>query len=110
MRDIRKTEETQTQYYRMLSRLESDCKFYLGCGMRDAKYSLYWKNERAQIKEMLYIYGNLTLKPVWLDVEGILRYAEQMGVKVRHASLLKAKDRVLRTWQTVLYWKELNGR
>lgn len=46
--------------------------------------------------------------------EGTLkRYSElkeQMGVKVRHASLLKAKDRVLRIWQMVLYWKELNGR
>lgn len=110
MRDIRKTEETQTQYYRMLSRLESDCKFYLGCGMRDARYALYWKDERKHIKEMLHIYDCLVLKPVWLDVDGILRYAEQMGVSVRHASLLKVKDRILRSWQRILYWKELNGR
>lgn len=110
MRDIRKTEESQRQYYMVLSRLETDCKFYMGCGMRDARYALYWKSERKHIQEMLYVYDRLTLKPVWLDVEGILRYAEQMGVKVRRASWLKAKDRVLRFWQMVLYRKELNGR
>lgn len=110
MRDIRKTEESQKQYYMVLSRLETDCEFYLGCGMRDARYALYWKSERKHLQEMLHIYDRIALKPVWLDVAGILRYAEQMGVKVRHASLLKAKDRVLRIWQMVLYWKELNRR
>lgn len=68
MRDIRKTEESQRQYYMVLSRLETDCKFYLGCGMRDARYALYWKSERKHIQEMLYVYDRLTLKPVWLDV------------------------------------------
>ena len=110
MRDIRKTEESQRQYYMVLSRLEADCKFYLGCGMRDARYALYWKSERKHIQEMLHIYDCIALKPVWLDVAGILRYAEKMGVEVRHASWLKAKDRVLRFWQIVLCRKELNER
>lgn len=110
IKEIKEIDEVQRQYYMMLSRMESDCRFYLGYGMRDARYALYWKSERKHIQEMLHIYDRIALKPVWLDVAGILRYAERMGVKVRHASWLKAKDRVLRFWQMVLYWKELNGR
>lgn len=96
--------------YMMLDRLKSDCDFYLGYGMRNAEYSLYCKDEKAQIKKMLHIYNSLTLKPVWLDVTGILRYAEQMKVNVRYATLLKTKDRVLRAWQKVVHRKELSKR
>lgn len=103
MRDIRKTEEAQRQYYMMLSRLEQDCKFYLGCGMRDARYSLYWKDERTHIAEMLRIYGSIVLKPEWLDVRGILRYARQMGVRVRLGFVRTVADRIVRAWQRVLY-------
>lgn len=91
----------------MLGRLKRDCDFYLGCGMKNAEYSLYCKDEKEQIKEMLHIYGVLTMKPVWIDVKTILWYAEQMRVYVKHGFLLRAEDFILRTWQSILYRKAL---
>lgn len=101
----------ETRYnYMMLGRLKRDCDFYLGYGMRNAEYSLYCKDEKEQIKEMLHIYNSLTLKPVWLDVTDILRYAEQMKVNVSYATLLKTKDSVLRAWQKVVRHKKLSKK
>lgn len=92
----RECEEAQKKEYMMLSRLEMDCKFYLGCGMRDAGYALYWEDERRQIEEMLRIYGRIVVKPEWLSVRGILRYAKQMGVRVKFGWARVVKDRIER--------------
>ena len=107
IKEIKEIEKVQKQYYMMLSRMESDCRFYLGEGSRDARYSLYMRNEKAQISEMLHIYDRLTLKPVWIDVKTILWYAGQMGVSIKHGFLLRAEDFILRTWQSILYRKAL---
>lgn len=105
LRNIKEIERNQKHSYMMLGRMESDCKFYLGAGSRDAHYSLYMLDEKAQISEMLHIYKRLTLKPVWIDVKTILWYADQMGVRVERQSLLLAKDFILRTCQRILYRK-----
>lgn len=107
IKEIKEIEKVQKHYYMMLSRMESDCRFYLGEGSRDAHYSLYMRNEKAQISEMLHIYSVLVLKPVWIDVKTILWYADQMGVRVERRFLLLAEDLILRTCQSILYRKEL---
>lgn len=96
-----------TTNYMMLGRLQRDCNFYLGFGMRNADYALYCKDEKEQINEMLKIYNELPLKPLWLKVADILQYAEQMNVNIKHKFLLKTTDLIIRTWQKIRYWKEL---
>ncbi len=106
MRKIGHTEEPQRQCYMMLSRMEQDCKFYLGCGMRDARYSLYWKDEETHIREMLRIYESIILKPEWLGVRDILRYSGQMGVKIRFGKIRAFADDIHRSFQHVRHRNE----
>lgn len=89
--------------YMMLGRLEADCRFYLGYGMRDANYALYYFDERTHIDEMLKLYGKIVVKPDWLTMEGICGYAEQMGVPVKGRLLLVAKDRLQRIFQKLVF-------
>lgn len=108
MKKIKEIEKNQELYYMMLGRMECDCKFYLGEGGRDAKYSLYMQSEKAQILRMLYLYNRISLKPVWIDMKTILWYADQMGVRVKGKILLLTKDFILRTYQGILWRKALN--
>ena len=91
----------------MLDRYQSDCKFYLGNGNRDAAYSLYYKDEKKHIEAMIALYGKIVIKPMWLSMSSIIGYAHRMGVSVRHSSLLVIKDRLVRAYQSVRYWKKL---
>lgn len=65
--------------YMMLSRLESDCKYYLGNGGRSKKY-LWADDEDEHIDEMKKIYNSFDddKKPEWLSWEEILEYEKQM--------------------------------
>jgi hypothetical protein len=65
--------------YMMLSRLESDCKYYLGNGNRNKKH-LWAGDAKAQIKEMKKLYNELpeNRKPEWLTYEEILEYEKLM--------------------------------
>jgi hypothetical protein len=65
--------------YMMLSRLESDCKYYLGNGNRNPKH-LWAGDEEKHIAEMKKIYNSFTndKKPEWLTMEQILEYEKQM--------------------------------
>ena len=66
-------------YYMMLSRLESDCKYYLGYGNRYTG-CLYYKDEKEHIEAMKEIYNNFPkdMKPEWLTYEQILSYEKEM--------------------------------
>ena len=63
--------------YMLLSRLESDCKYFLGFGNRSTKH-LWYGNIEDQIAEMKRIWNELTDKPEWLSMEDILNYEKQM--------------------------------
>ena len=97
----------QSYEYMMLSRYQSDCRFYLGNGNRDAKYSLYYQDEKKHIDAMIALYGKIVIKPMWLSMSGIISYADRMGVSVRHSSLLVIRDRLVRAFQRLWYRKEL---
>jgi NAD(P)H-flavin reductase len=74
-------EITQAQKfnYQLLSRLQQDCKYYLGYGYRKAKH-LWALNEQEQIDKMKELYNSFPndLKPEWLTYEQILQYEELM--------------------------------
>ena len=73
-------ENSQEFEYRLLSRLKSDCDYYLGNGGRNAEHCLWAKNEQGQIDKMREIYNQLKEKPEWLSEEDINNYAKEMGV------------------------------
>ena len=77
-----KTKYTESPYkfnYMMLSRLESDCKYYLGYGNR-YKNHLYYKDEQEHIDEMKKLYNSFpdSEKPEWLTWEQLLEYENNM--------------------------------
>ena len=67
------------KYYMLLSRLQQDCKYYLGHGNRHPN-SLWAHDEQEQIDKMREIYNMLPEKPEWITLEDIDNYAEEMGV------------------------------
>jgi len=64
--------------YQLLSRLKSDCDYYLGEGGRAEKH-LWAGDVKAQIAKMLDLYALLPKKPKWLTPEDIDRYEQQMA-------------------------------
>ncbi|WP_279145992.1 MULTISPECIES: LPD11 domain-containing protein [Clostridium] len=65
--------------YRLLSRMESDCKYYLGYGNRCKKH-LWAGNEKKQIGIMKELYNSFPAdkKPEWLTYRQILSYETRM--------------------------------
>lgn len=65
--------------YMMLSRLKSDCDYYLGYGNR-SNNALWAKDEKEQIEEMKKLYNSFEEheKPEWLTWEQILDYEKRM--------------------------------
>lgn len=63
--------------YMMLSRLKSDCEYYLNYGNRTKKH-LYYLDEKEHIKQMKQLYNLLPEKPQWLTYEQILEYEKLM--------------------------------
>ena len=66
--------------YMMLSRLEQDCKYFLGNGNGCEKH-LWAGNVEDQIAEMRKIYDKLPEKPQWLSLEDIDKYEKDMLAK-----------------------------
>jgi len=63
--------------YMLLSRMQMDCDYYLGFGMRRA--SILWAgNEQLQIEYMKALWNSLEEKPEWLTMEQIEEYEKQM--------------------------------
>lgn len=65
--------------YRLLSRLQMDCNYYLGNGNRNVKY-LWAENEADQIEVMKELHESFSDedKPEWLTWDDILNYESQM--------------------------------
>lgn len=65
--------------YMLLSRLQMDCNYYVGCGGRVSKY-LWAGDEKLHINEMKEIHNYLNPKPEWLTMEQIDEFEKQMVV------------------------------
>ncbi|HFM9337516.1 TPA: LPD11 domain-containing protein [Enterococcus faecium] len=63
--------------YRLLSRLKSDCEYFLGEGARAEKH-LWAGSVEKQIEKMRELYDQLPEKPEWLSKQDIDNYERQM--------------------------------
>lgn len=63
--------------YMMLSRLKSDCEYFLGNGGGAEKH-LWAGSVQGQIDEMKKIHNLLEIKPEWLSMEEIEVYETKM--------------------------------
>lgn len=63
--------------YMMLSRLQSDCEYFLNYGGRSERH-LREGNVDAHIKEMKRLWNMLEVKPEWLSMEQIEDYEKKM--------------------------------
>lgn len=65
--------------YMMLSRLQSDCDYYLGHGDRNER-SLWAGNVSEQIVKMKELYNSFNddKKPEWITLDDILEYENKM--------------------------------
>jgi hypothetical protein len=65
--------------YQLLSRLQSDCNYYLGNGNRHKKH-LWAEDETEQIITMKQLWNSFSSedKPEWLTWEDILNYENKM--------------------------------
>ncbi len=70
-------ENDQKFQYMMLSRLKSDCEYFLGYGNR-SNNSLWAKNPKDHITEMKRLWDELEIKPEWLSMEQIEEYESEM--------------------------------
>lgn len=61
------------QNYMLLSRLQSDCEYFLGYGARDERV-LYYKNVEKHIAKMREIFDALPDMPEWISEKDIDRY------------------------------------
>lgn len=68
---------TNSFNYRLLSRLQSDCKYYLGQGNKCEKH-LWAGNPAKQIEKMKELYNKLPEKPEWCTWEDICNYEKEM--------------------------------
>jgi hypothetical protein len=79
MESILKSDE-RTRYM-MLSRLQSDCEYYLN--HEDRNKSVLWsKDEQEHINNMKQLHNSFSEddKPEWLTMEQILEYEKQMVI------------------------------
>lgn len=65
--------------YMMLSRLQSDCRYFMGWGRRSERV-LWAGNVERHITEMKRIWNEFPegMKPQWLTMEGIIKYETEM--------------------------------
>lgn len=70
--------------YMLLSRLESDCKYYLGNGNRNEKV-LWAGSVDKQIAKMKELWNNFPddMKPEWLSMEDIENYEREMKTEMK---------------------------
>lgn len=72
--------------YQMLSRLESDCKYFLGNGGGAEKH-LWALSVDNQISAMKEVYNKLIEKPEWLSLDQINNYEKEMKAKLSEKSI-----------------------
>ena len=71
--------------YMMLSRLQLDCKYFLGNGNRHNKY-LWAKDPKEHIKIMKALYRSLPAPPEWITMKEI-KYYEKNCIKKKKNDL-----------------------
>jgi hypothetical protein len=67
------------QQYMILSRLQSDCEYYLGQGNRDEN-GLYHGDVKEHIQAMKELWIKLDKKPEWITMKDIIDYERKMKV------------------------------
>lgn len=82
VKDISQSELTESEdqdkfNYMMLSRLKSDCDYYLGNGNRNPR-NLWAGDEAKQIAKMKEFYDKVPEEPEWLTKEDIDDYEDKM--------------------------------
>ena len=93
-----KDNEGSEYNYRLLSRLKSDCDYFLGNGNRYEKH-LWAGNVDDQIAKMKELYNKLPEKPEWLTMEDIENYEKEMKQDVKTES----RDRVAENLPKFVY-------
>lgn len=73
--------------YQMLSRLQTDCKYFLGAGQRNEKH-LWAGSIQAQISKMRELYDTVPEKPEWLTAQDIDRFEKEMAAMETDTSKL----------------------
>lgn len=63
--------------YMLLSRLKSDCDYFLGFGGRSER-NLWAGNVQEQIEKMKELWHSVEAKPEWMTLEQINEYEAQM--------------------------------
>lgn len=81
--------------YMMLSRMKSDCDYYLGNGNRSMNH-LWAGNEVDQISNMIALWNTFEPEdsPEWLTWDELMDYAKQMGVDLDSPLRYFRKNRV----------------
>ena len=69
--------------YMMLSRMKSDCDYYLGNGNGSTNH-LWAGDERSQIANMVALWNTFEPEdnPEWLTWDELMDYAQKMGVDI----------------------------
>lgn len=97
IKKLRMNENSSDFDYRLLSRLESDCKYFLGGGYGAEKH-LWAKSVEDQIAKMKEIYNSLDVKPEWLTMQDIEHYEKEMK-KVKYGKNESARQRHIKEQQ-----------
>lgn len=76
---IEERTETDCQKYMLLSRMQMDCRYYLGFGNRCKKH-LWSGDEAEQIENMKALYNSFSdeNKPQWITMKEIEAFERQM--------------------------------
>lgn len=82
--------QESTFEYRLLSRLRSDCEYFLGAGQRNDSH-LWAGSIQAQIAKMRELYNAVPEKPEWLTEQDIERYERQMTGMEPEAPIVTAE-------------------
>lgn len=75
--NLKETDDQDKSNYMMLSRLKSDCDYYLGNGNRNPR-NLWAGDEAKQIAKMREFYDKVPEEPEWLTKEDIDDYEDKM--------------------------------
>lgn len=75
--ELTESEDQDKFNYMMLSRLKSDCDYYLGNGNRNPR-NLWAGDEAKQIAKMREFYDKVSEEPEWLTKEDIDDYEDKM--------------------------------
>ena len=77
--------------YMMLSRMQSDCKYYLGHGNRNEK-DLWAKDPAVHIAIMKELYDSVPEEPQWLTREELESYEKEMVAPVTEEEVIVEAD------------------